>query len=74
MVIYEKTERIIRIPRGAVKDIIREKCCPDYDKGYADGYDAGYRAAEAKSVNLTQEEYDALEEKRCDTYYNIVEE
>ncbi len=27
-----------------------------------------------KTVNLTQAEYDALEDKDCSTYYNIVEE
>lgn len=74
MVIYEKIERVLRIPRGAVKDIVREKCCPDYERGYDDGYAAGYEAAQAKSVNLTQAEYDNLEEKDCSVFYCIVDE
>ena len=44
------------------------------DDYYQSGYTAGYEAAQAQSVNLTQEEYDALENPLCDTYYNIVEE
>lgn len=44
------------------------------DDYFMSGYTAGYEAAQAKSVNLTQAEYDNLEEKDCSVYYNIVEE
>lgn len=72
MVIYNRTDMDLYIP--ADNDGQYSPGESEYQRGFNAGYTSGYTDASATSVNLTQEEYDALEEKPCNVYFNIIEE